>query len=215
MTQAAASGGQALGACHGQHGQLVDCSIRADLGRAERLKHRLLARIDNLRWRLESKGARETVRYTLRRLLRPDAGGTWRGGRVNANAPPRAEQVLNLRPGDLVEVRSEEEILATLDERGTLRGLAPMSGMNRHCGKRYRVFKRLDTMILESTREYRRVRNTVLLEGVLCDGRFFNGCGRSCFYFWREAWLKRVEEPDGPGPRDAAGDRRGDGISTR
>jgi hypothetical protein len=46
--------------------------------------------------------------------------------------------------------------------------------------------------VLEHTGEFRRMKNTVLLDGVLCDG-WGGACDRSCFFFWREAWLKRVD----------------------
>jgi len=104
--------------------------------------------------------------------------------------PP--EEVLNLQPGEMVEVKSEEEILATLDPQGRQRGLSWMPTMGKFCGKRFRVFKRLDRILLESTGEFRKIKNTVLLEGVLCDGEGFYGCSRSCFHYRREVWLKRV-----------------------
>ncbi|MHC4962667.1 MAG: hypothetical protein ACYTGA_11180 [Planctomycetota bacterium] len=69
-----------------------------------------------------------------------------------------------------------------------------MPAQQKYCGKRLKVFKRLETMILESTREIRKAKNTVLLEGALCDGEDWYGCDRSCFFFWREAWLKRVDD---------------------
>ena len=102
-------------------------------------------------------------------------------------------ETLALQPGEWVEVKSEAQILATLDEHRRLGGLLWMAGQERCCGKRYRVFKRVERILLESTGEYRRVKNTVFLEGALCDGKPFNGCDRSCFFFWREAWLKRIE----------------------
>jgi hypothetical protein len=36
------------------------------------------------------------------------------------------------------------------------------------------------------------MKNTVLLDGAICDG-WGGKCDRSCFFFWREAWLRRVE----------------------
>ena len=45
----------------------------------------------------------------------------------------------HLRAGDLVEVRSLKEILATLDSAGTLEGMPFMQEMVRYCGKRFRV----------------------------------------------------------------------------
>jgi len=101
---------------------------------------------------------------------------------------------LNLKPGDLVEVLSEEEILPTLDTKGKLRGLDFMPEMKKYCGHRFRVYKRLEKITLETTGEMRNIRNTVLLRGVICDGSAHFGCDRSCFCFWREAWLKKIIE---------------------
>ncbi|MBZ5603671.1 MAG: hypothetical protein LAO79_15330 [Acidobacteriia bacterium] len=125
---------------------------------------------------------------------------TWRkllgamGGNGNGRAPQvdYAEEVLNLQPGDLVEVKSEAEIRATLDERGALRGLKLVDDMRRFCGRRVKVHKRMERMFLEESKQYRRLKNTVLLEGSMCEGIGI-GCDRSCFFFWREAWLRRVE----------------------
>jgi len=103
------------------------------------------------------------------------------------------EEHLNLQPGELVEVRSEKEIFATLDHEGKLNGLRFNPEMRKYCGGRFGVYRRLEKIILETTGELRTVRTpTVLLEGVFCDGEAHGGCDRSCFCFWREAWLKRV-----------------------
>jgi hypothetical protein len=114
-------------------------------------------------------------------------------GAVRQQEQGTQHEVLNLQPGELVEVKSEEEILATLDQNGKSEGLYWMPEMQKFCGKRFRVLKRLERILLESTQKYRKVKNMVLLEGVMCDGQAY-GCDRSCFHFWREAWLRRVEE---------------------
>ena len=51
---------------------------------------------------------------------------------------------LDLRPGDWVEVRSEQEILSTLDDGAALDGLVFMPEMLAFCGRRFRVYKRAD-----------------------------------------------------------------------
>ena len=107
------------------------------------------------------------------------------------------EEVLGLQAGDLVEVKSEADIRRVLDASDRTRGLGFMDGMARHCGKRYRVFKPVRTIILEGSGEVRTLRNTVLLEGVICDGERFV-CDRSCFYFWKESWLRRVTGGEAP-----------------
>ncbi len=104
------------------------------------------------------------------------------------------EVVLVLLPGELVEVKSHAEILATLDEKGAYHGLTFTPEMIPYCGKQYRVFKRLELMFDEYHRSQRRIKNTVLLEGVVCHGAGL-GCDRCCFLYWREIWLHRVEPP--------------------
>jgi hypothetical protein len=101
---------------------------------------------------------------------------------------------LNLKPNDWVKVRSEKEIFDTLDAQGKLRGLRFTPEMAKFCGRRFRVYKRLDKILLEATGELRRIKTpTVILGGVVCDGSAHGGCDRSCFCFWREEWLKRVQ----------------------
>jgi hypothetical protein len=107
----------------------------------------------------------------------------------NARIPP-----LHLRVGDLVEVRSEQEILATLDEQGTVDGMPFMPEMLEYCGKPLRVEKRADkTCNTITVMESRRIRDAVHLEGARCTGAAHGGCQALCLLFWKEAWLKRVE----------------------
>jgi hypothetical protein len=102
-------------------------------------------------------------------------------------------RVLNLQPGEWVEVRSAREIFATLDGYDKLNGLQFEPEMTKFCGKRLKVYKRLEKIILEGSGELRRIKNpTVLLEGVICEGTAHGGCDKSCFLYWREQWLKRV-----------------------
>lgn len=101
---------------------------------------------------------------------------------------------MNLRAGEMVEVRSPEEILRTLDENGRLEALPFMPEMLKYCGKRFKVYKRADKTCdtIEKT-GCRRMVNTVHLEGLRCDGEAHGGCEAGCLLFWKEAWLKRVE----------------------
>lgn len=104
---------------------------------------------------------------------------------------------LNLRPGELVEVKSLEEIRATLDGKGRNRGLVCDIESTVFCGKRFRVRSRLDRMISEPTGQMRKVDATVVLEGQGClCARALGGCPRKDFAYWREIWLKRVEQAD-------------------
>ena len=105
---------------------------------------------------------------------------------------PSEPAVPNLQVGDLVEVKSLSEIQQTLDRNGRSKGLFFMAGMEQHCGQQHRVMKRMERIKIESTGETRQVKNMVILAGVLCNN---SGCDRSCFYFWREEWLKKVPSP--------------------
>ncbi len=101
---------------------------------------------------------------------------------------------LRLHVGDLVEVRNEEEILATIDEQGALDGMPFMPEMLEYCGKRFRVDKRADkTCNTITVMESRRIHDAVHLEGLRCTGVAHGGCQAQCFLFWKEAWLKRIE----------------------
>lgn len=140
-----------------------------------------------LQWHLQRHGVLPTLRRILLRLLPLGSGhGT------SACAPAALEQVLGLKPGELVEVKAQEEILTTLDQNGRHRGLYFMPEMSRYCGRRLRVYKRVERMLLEATREVRKVKHTVLLEGTVCEGVGIR-CDRACCFLWREAWLRRVE----------------------
>jgi hypothetical protein len=176
--------------CHG-HVMCLKTAGQADLG--------VLAKF---LYHARTKGTGKASKLLIFKILRK-LGVGWilprtspSSGEVAQPALRRDEEVLDLQPGETVEVKSETEILATLDASGKYKGLFWMPSMSRFCGKRYRVFKRLNVILLESTLEFKKVRHTVLLEGVLCDGNGFYGCDRSCFHYWREAWLRRVS-PDG------------------
>ncbi len=106
-----------------------------------------------------------------------------------------------LRAGDLVEVRSAAEILATLDSEGTCEGLVFMPEMVPYCGRRFVVDKRADKIC--DTIHYtgsRRLPDTVLLTDLRCDGAQHAGCQAECRLFWKEAWLRRVSPGDTPTP---------------
>jgi hypothetical protein len=106
---------------------------------------------------------------------------------------PEGPEGQALRVGEIVEVRSEAQILATLDARAELESLPFMPEMLQFCGQRFRVdklaVKLCDT--IGSTGMYR-MRNAVHLEGVRCDGQAHGGCQAGCLIYWKEAWLKRV-----------------------
>ena len=88
-----------------------------------------------------------------------------------------------------------EEILRTLDSFGTLESLPFMPEMLQYCGRRFRVYKRADkTCDTIDWGLLRRMENASHLEELRCDGAAHGGCQAGCLLFWKDAWLKRVDE---------------------
>jgi hypothetical protein len=106
---------------------------------------------------------------------------------------------MNLRAGDWVEVKSPVEIAQTLDANGVLDGLPFMPEMVPFCGQRFRVLLRAEKACVEVTvgapppaREFIQ-KDLVVLKGLRCSGKDHDGCQRACVFFWKAAWLRKVE----------------------
>jgi hypothetical protein len=116
---------------------------------------------------------------------------SWLRSRRPAGPAPALDPApLDLQPGEWVEVKSLEEILATLDSQRMHKGLAWSGNMIEACGKKMRVLKPVNNLIEERTGRLRTVRGTVLLEGSTCDR--YLGCARAMPFLWREIWLRRI-----------------------
>jgi hypothetical protein len=121
---------------------------------------------------------------------------------------PAADPPLKLQPGELVQVKSKDEIGATLTPDGRHRGMWFDREMMPYCGGVFRVRQRIQRFIDERSGgrmiELKKT-DCVTLEGVVCSGerslrRWF--CPRAIYPFWHECWLRRVEpgaSPRGPG----------------
>ena len=94
-----------------------------------------------------------------------------------------------------MEVRSAAEILDTLDEQGRLDGLPFMPEMLEFCGRRIRVqsraHKTCDTILASG---FRQMESAVHLRELRCDGSSHGGCQAACLLFWKNAWLRPVDE---------------------
>jgi hypothetical protein len=115
-----------------------------------------------------------------------------------------------LRAGEIVQIKTAPEILATLDADGKLDGLPFMPEMLEYCGQTVTVYKRADrtcdTIHFEGQR---RMRDAVFLSNLRCNGAAHGGCQAACSIFWKEAWLRRPSEhPDPGGDPGAPGDEQ-------
>jgi hypothetical protein len=104
---------------------------------------------------------------------------------------------LNLQPGELVRVKSHEEILKTVDSANRNRGMYWDAELVPYCGKQYRVLKRVTKLIDEKTAKMVEMKNPcIILDTVVCQARYSSCrmlCPKSMYPYWREIWLERVE----------------------
>jgi hypothetical protein len=114
-----------------------------------------------------------------------------------------------LHSGDLVEIKTPEEILRTLDTNGTSDQLPFMPEMVEFCGKRFRVANLVvKTCSYTGTGTNMRAFSTdniVTLDGLRCSGVEHDGCPKACMIFWREAWLHKIEDAAVPVRADSNG----------
>jgi hypothetical protein len=127
-----------------------------------------------------------------------------------ADGHPQPRLDLDLQPGELVRVKSYEEILRTLDRSALNRGLSFDAELVPYCGKVFRVRTRIERFVDEKTGRMRKMKTpAVILDGVYCQSLYSGQrilCPRSVWLWWREIWLDRVPEAD-----MAPLDKRGEG----
>ncbi|HEY8472300.1 MAG TPA: hypothetical protein VIL37_06635 [Natronosporangium sp.] len=102
--------------------------------------------------------------------------------------------VVDFQPGDLVEIRPKDEIMATLSPANTNRGMWFDHEMVPYCGQRARVERKVERIINEATGKMMKLSDCVVLDGVVCTGRYRRFCQRAITPYWRSAWLRRVED---------------------
>jgi hypothetical protein len=106
-----------------------------------------------------------------------------------------------LSVGDVVEVRSLDEILGTLDESGRLYGLPFMPEMAPFCGQRFRIYRSVDKIYdYGRSKDLRRLNDSFLLLGLRCSGKDHGGCQAACYLVWKGSWLRRADGLELPRP---------------
>ena len=106
---------------------------------------------------------------------------------------------LDLSPGELVRIKSQEEIEQTLDETGKNRGLSfDPEEMAPYCGRVFKVRSSVTKIIDESTGKMLQMKQPcIMLEGVVCQAEYAScrlNCPRAIPSYWREIWLERVND---------------------
>ena len=136
--------------------------------------------------------------YNSFQLLRGGKPYPLDGGKI-PDGKPTPTEILDLKPGEWIEVRAQEEILETLTTNGFNRGMRYDMEMSKYCGERYRVQMRVDRLIHEVTGKMMTMKNPCIqLENVYCRAECTSkrlGCPRASNTYWREIWLRRVDGP--------------------
>ena len=157
-------------------------STHLDLGQTD-----LFLRLNEARSLGALDAAGLDVGMWIRRSVRFLLGGSW------------------LLVGDVVEVRSLGQIERTLDESGCLDGMPFMSEMVALCGRRARVFRCVDKIYdYGRSKTLRRLKKTVLLAGLRCDGGAHGGCEAACYLLWNQRWLQPASRRTAPHPEHPA-----------
>ena len=133
--------------------------------------------------------------YDAVQRVRGEAPFPFHKGRVPAGVKtPTAD--LGLREGELVRIKSVDQILETVDQNMFNRGMSFHAEFTPYCGKTFRVKQRVSKLINEKTGRLATLKNScIILDGVICHGRFTQpiNCPRAMPPYWREIWLERVE----------------------
>lgn len=118
--------------------------------------------------------------------------GFLRGGVVSGRTPT---EHLDLMPGELVRIKSREEIMATLDTKLLNRGMGFDAEMARFCGRTARVKARATRCVDEKSGRMLTMKSPcIILEDIVCEGALNANCPREFVCWWREIWLERVGE---------------------
>jgi len=114
-------------------------------------------------------------------------------GLNKSQGPVANAATTSLKAGDLVRVRSRQEIEATLDNWKELKSCAFLEYMWRYCDTTQRVLQPMERYLDERDYRVKKCNGIVILEGVICHGTLVpGGCDRCCHLFWREEWLEKI-----------------------
>lgn len=142
-------------------------------------------------------GVGRPMRWLYDRIS-PIWGGTLfprKPGRIPEGKPTPLVN-LNLQPGEIVRVKSHEQILETVDALNRNRGMYWDAELVPYCGKTYKVLKRVTKIIGERTGKMHEMKSPcIILESVVCQARYSSCrlfCPKEMYPYWREIWLERV-----------------------
>ena len=133
----------------------------------------------------------DAVQSLWRGVPFPRKKGTLADGTRAINEP-------QLEPGDVVRIKSYDEILSTIDRGNKHNGLFFDAEMVPFCGGTYRVRSRVKNFLNEKTGKMIALKTgAVMLENVWCQARYSDCrmfCPRAIYPWWHEEWLEKVSD---------------------
>lgn len=167
----------------------LPCVPKFSTGIAESTERTLVGRIKRLLAVPWNRHVKKWLKQAYSTSIR------WRGDSSPQAMAKDFAPAIPLAQGDLVRVRSREEILSTLDPFKELKGCAFLADMYQYCGTEQRVLRSMRHFMDERDYKLKKARGVILLENIICKGTpTFGECDRCCFLFWREEWLERIPE---------------------
>lgn len=107
-------------------------------------------------------------------------------------------ETLDLEPGEWVRIKSQEEILETVDLWRRNRGLSFDPEMVRYCGSTRQVLARVERIVDEKNGQLIELpSDCIILGDVTCKAEYSSRrlfCPRALYPFWREIWLDRLHD---------------------
>jgi hypothetical protein len=105
-------------------------------------------------------------------------------------------ELLGLQPGEIVRVKTKQQIEQTLNFRSKNRGLWFDREMHRFCGGEFRVKAAVRNIVDEASGRMLSMKDScIVLEGVSATGEYLGLCPQNELIFWREVWLERLVPP--------------------
>lgn len=100
--------------------------------------------------------------------------------------------------GDVVTIRSKEDVVETINPLNKKDGCLFMEQMWNYCGKNFRILKIVKNYFDEYRFKMFKVEPPLyILKDLICDGlveSLEHGCDRSCYFLWHEDWLEKSQD---------------------
>jgi len=105
--------------------------------------------------------------------------------------------IVDVAPGQLVEIRKKDEIMPTLSAENRNRNMWFDGEMIPYSGTTACVNRHVQRIIDETTGKMIKLGDCVVLDNVVCQGKHNHRfCPRGIDLYWRSAWLRTINGKD-------------------